>query len=147
MGIIKEKELATSESNSDDKNYVEFKGEIGDRYADAEGNEFVVRGKVKGGVTIKGKGGEKEIDTNSLLKMKKLNESKVEDIKKSNPALWHQIQIAKKTVKMNPVGVSVMGGMSMKEAEELLDKHGIKYEKTEKVKESNIISFANFNKK
>ena len=77
---------------SDDKNYVEYKGKIGDRYVDKDGNEFVVRGKVKGGVTIKGQGGEKEIDTNSLLKMKKLNESKKSDEKHITTKIDNWIQ-------------------------------------------------------
>ena len=45
---------------------------MGDRYADAEGNEFTVTGKVNGGVTLKGQGGEKEIATNDIQFMKKL---------------------------------------------------------------------------
>jgi hypothetical protein len=54
--------------------YEEYNGNIGDRYADADGNEFAVRNKVKGGITLKGQGGEKEIATSSLGLMKKLNE-------------------------------------------------------------------------
>jgi hypothetical protein len=40
---------------------------------------------------------------------------------------WHKLQIAKRTVRMSPIMVSVMGGMTMEEAEALLKKHGIEY--------------------
>lgn len=42
---------------------------------------------------------------------------------------WHQIQIAKKTVNMNPAMAGIMGGMSISEAKSILNKYGIKYAK------------------
>lgn len=53
--------------------YEKYKGNIGDRYVDSEGNEFVVNGKVKGGVSLRGQGGEIEKSTSDLLKMKKID--------------------------------------------------------------------------
>ena len=40
---------------------------------------------------------------------------------------WHQLQIAKKTVKMTPVMASLMGGMSVEEAEKIMKSFGLKY--------------------
>jgi beta-lactam-binding protein with PASTA domain len=37
----------------------------------------------------------------------------------------HQISIARKTLKMTDIGVSVMGGMNKEEAREILKKNGI----------------------
>jgi hypothetical protein len=54
--------------------YDEYKGKIGDKYADAQGNEFAVGNKVKGGVSMKGQSGEKEVATGDLDLMKKMNE-------------------------------------------------------------------------
>lgn len=48
-------------------------------------------------------------------------------LQKGSPE-WHQVQIAKKTVKMNPAMISMMRGMTLSEAEAILKKHGIKYE-------------------
>jgi hypothetical protein len=48
------------------------------------------------------------------------------ELKQRNPAAWHQIQIAKKTLKMNDAMVGVMGGPSKEEAREILKKYGIK---------------------
>jgi len=55
-----------------------------------------------------------------------MNEDNESNIKKNNPALWHQIQIAKKTLKMTDAGAAIMGGMSKEEARNLLKKHNIK---------------------
>ena len=41
----------------------------------------------------------------------------------------HQLNIARKTVKMNPVMAKVMGGMSIEQAHEFLSKHGTAAEK------------------
>lgn len=51
--------------------YEEYDGNIGDKYVDNEGNKFTVTDKVNGGVTLRGRGGEKEISTNDLKQMKK----------------------------------------------------------------------------
>jgi hypothetical protein len=40
----------------------------------------------------------------------------------------HQIKIAKATLKMNDVGVAVMGGMSKDEARDILKKNNIRFE-------------------
>ena len=53
----------------------EYTGEIGDRYGDGEGNQFTVRNKVNGGVTLQGQGGEKEIATRDIQFLKKLSEA------------------------------------------------------------------------
>ena len=37
----------------------------------------------------------------------------------------HQIAIARQTLKMNDVGVSIMGGMTMDEARAVLKKHSL----------------------
>ena len=36
---------------------------------------------------------------------------------------WHQLQIAKKTLKMNPVMAEIMGGMNLDEAKKIIDKY------------------------
>jgi mannose-6-phosphate isomerase-like protein (cupin superfamily) len=108
--------------------YDEYKGLMGDKYADAEGNEFAVSNKVKGGVTLKGQGGEKEVATGDLDLMKKMDEmgeSKESELKQNDPATWHQIQIAKKTLKMPDAMVGVMGGMTKEEAKEILRKNNV----------------------
>ena len=51
---------------------------------------------------------------------------------------WHHLQIAKKTVRMPSAIVGVMGGMSVKEAEELLESYGIKYTGEKKAKGGKI---------
>jgi hypothetical protein len=40
---------------------------------------------------------------------------------------WHKLEIAKKTVKMNPVMVGVMGGPSIEEAQKTLREYGLSY--------------------
>lgn len=37
----------------------------------------------------------------------------------------HQIAIARRTLEMNDIGVSIMGGMTIDEARAVLKKHGI----------------------
>lgn len=105
--------------------FEEYKGNVGDKYGDAEGNEFAVNNKVKGGVSLKGQGGEKEVATGDLDLMKKLSEAKEDELKERDPAAWHQIQIAKKTLKMPDAMVGVMGGPSKEEAKAILAKYGI----------------------
>jgi len=55
----------------------------------------------------------------------KLEESKISDIRQNNPALYNQIQVAKKTLKYSDIGATVMGGMTKDEARKLLKKYGI----------------------
>ena len=38
----------------------------------------------------------------------------------------HQINIARKTLKMSDVGALIMGGMTKEDARDILKKHGIK---------------------
>lgn len=64
---------------------------------------------------------EPEEDVNEIY------ESKEDEIKRNDPATWHQIQIAKKTIRMPSAMAGVMGGMSKEEAKAILDKRGIKY--------------------
>lgn len=47
--------------------------------------------------------------------------------KEMNPFDYHQITIAKKTLKMNDVGILIMGGMNKQEAREILKRHGIRF--------------------
>jgi hypothetical protein len=54
------------------------------------------------------------------------NESAESELKQRDPATWHQIQIARKTLKMPDAMVGVMGGMSKEEAQKILAQHGIK---------------------
>lgn len=51
--------------------FTEYMGDVGDRYKDANDNDFTVRNKVKGGVTLQGQAGEKEVSTQDLLFLKK----------------------------------------------------------------------------
>jgi hypothetical protein len=76
---------------------------------------------------------EKVEEQNIILFTDFVSESikKEKEIGKQDPALWHQIQIAKKTLKYNDIGASIMGGMTKDEARELLKKHNIKFEEEE----------------
>ena len=47
--------------------------------------------------------------------------------KTENVFLLHQINIAKKTLKMNDIFINVMGGMTKKEAIKILQENNIKY--------------------
>lgn len=96
----------------------DYKGGIGDKYADAEGNEFSVSNKVKGGVSLRGQGGEKEVATGDLTLMKKLSESK-----EAKPLITEeQIKIARRTLSKSKVST----GMSKKDAVQILIKNNIK---------------------
>jgi hypothetical protein len=48
------------------------------------------------------------------------------DLKDRDPASWHQLQIAKKTLQMPDAMVGVMGGMTKEEAKEILRKYSVK---------------------
>jgi hypothetical protein len=52
------------------------------------------------------------------------------NLKNTNPALWNQIQVAKKVLNTNDVMAKVMGGMTKEEARELLKKHNIKFKES-----------------
>ena len=41
-----------------------------------------------------------------------------------NSPEWHQLQIAKKTLKMTPTMASIMEGMSYEEAKKIIEKYG-----------------------
>lgn len=72
---------------SDEMSYQEYKGKVGDRYRDNEGNEFAVSDITKGGVVLRGYGGSKEVSTGDLKFMEKLNEIdvvKTDDTKADN---------------------------------------------------------------
>lgn len=56
---------------AEEEGFTEYMGDVGDRYRDANDNEFTVRNKVKGGVTLQGQAGEKEVATSDLLFLKK----------------------------------------------------------------------------
>jgi len=60
-------------------------------------------------------------------KENELGESKESELKQRDPATWHQIQIAKKTVRMPGAMAGVMGGMSKEEAKKILTQRGIKF--------------------
>jgi hypothetical protein len=57
--------------------------------------------------------------------MQDVGESKENEIKEKDPATWHQIQIAKRTLKMPDAMAGVMGGMTKQEATQLLMKHNL----------------------
>lgn len=114
------KEFKNAETVQEEIGMEDYKGKMGDKYADAQGNEFAVSNKVNGGVSLKGQGGEKEVATGDLTLMKKLGEA-------TDPIARKQIDIAKKTLKMPDAMAGVMGGMTKKEAVQLLIKHNIKY--------------------
>ena len=57
-----------------------------------------------------------------------VKEDNEKEIKERDPATWHQIQIAKKTLRMPGAMAGVMGGMSKEEAKEILRKRGIKFD-------------------
>jgi len=90
-------------------NFDEYAGEIGDRYEDANNNQFTVRDKVEGGVTLQGQGGEKEVATQDLQFLKKLSESQ-------------QIDLARQVLKNRRLNE----GMTKKMAVQVLIKHNIK---------------------
>ena len=96
----------------------EYTGEIGDRYADGEGNQFTVRDKVKGGVTLQGQRGEKEIATRDIQFLKKLSEEKVEG---KEVITEEQVKTARFVLKNR-----ITEGMTKKEAVQILIKHNIK---------------------
>lgn len=47
----------------------------------------------------------------------------------TDPFLYHQIQIAKKTMTLSDLGARILGGMTKPEAAILLKKHGYKLKK------------------
>lgn len=102
-------EIGDEELNED---MDEYQGNTGDRYQDGEGNQFTVKGKVDGGVTLQGQGGEKEIATNDIQYLKKLSENT--DGKK-NLINEEQLREAKQT--LNNRGTTTM---TKKEAVQLL---------------------------
>jgi hypothetical protein len=67
------------------------------------------------------------VDDNGNIIGEGINEgsSKLSQIKSSNPALYNQLMVAKKTMNMNDAMAGVMGGMSKEEARQLLIKHGM----------------------
>ena len=40
---------------------------------------------------------------------------------------WHQIRIAKRTLKLSDAGASILGSMSKEEARNILRKHGVRF--------------------
>jgi len=127
VGTVKPKKVNEPEVEPEEKKhemqeefgFEEYQGNNGDRYKDSEGNEFVVRDKVKGGVHLKGQGGEKEVATSDLKHMKKINES--ENNKINNLITEEQIKIAKITLSRN-----IQTGMSKKEAVQILMNNNLK---------------------
>jgi hypothetical protein len=103
---------------AEEAGFEEYTGNIGDRYADEDGNEFVVHDKVKGGVTLKTQSGEIEVATSDLKFYKKLNEG--ETIKKI--ITEEQIKTAKRTLSNSKVPT----GMTKKEAVQILMNNNLK---------------------
>jgi len=89
--------------------FEEYAGDIGDRYQDGEGNQFTVRDKVKGGVTLQGQGGESEIATSDIKFLKKLSEEEL-------------VEIARQVLNKRGLNES----MTKKEATQILIRHYIK---------------------
>ena len=67
-------------------------------------------------------------DTEDNKEIPAIKEDIESDLKQKDPATWHQIQIAKKTIKMPGAMADIMGGMTKEEAREILTKRGIKVE-------------------
>ena len=99
--------------------FEEYTGNVGDRYADEDGNEFVVHNKVKGGVTLKTQSGEIEVATSDLKFYKKLNE---ENERINNFITEEQIKIAKLTISKR----NIPTGMTKKEAVQILMNNNLK---------------------
>ena len=118
MDAIKQSLRAGSRITEED-GMDEYQGEIGDQFQDGDGNQFSVRNKVKGGVTLQGQGGEKEIATRDIQFLKKLGESK--KVKK-NIITEEQVRIARQTIGKRGSGT----GMTKEEAVKLLIRHNIK---------------------
>ena len=104
---------------AEEDGFDEYAGDIGDRYQDGEGNQFTVRDKVNGGVTLQGQGGEKEIATRDIGFLKKLSEEKVV---KKEIITEEQIKTARQA--LNKRGLNE--GMTKKEAVRILIKHNIR---------------------
>ena len=104
---------------TEEEGFEEYQGKIGDSYQDAEGNQFTVRDKVKGGVTLQGQGGESEIATRDIKFLKKLSEAKEE---KKEIITEEQVKLARQA--LNKRGLTE--GMTKKEAVQILIKHNIK---------------------
>jgi hypothetical protein len=113
------KEFRDKPDLKEEVGFEEYKGNVGDKYADAEGNEFVVSNKVKGGVSLKGQRGEKEIATKDLQFMKKLNE---ENERINNIITEEQIKTAKLTLSNR----NIPTGMTKKEAVQILMNNNLK---------------------
>jgi len=109
----------TSSTIAEEDGMDEYQGEIGDRYQDGDGNQFTVRQKVNGGVTLQGQGGEKEIATRDIQFLKKLGEGK--KVKKE-VITEEQVKMARQA--LNKRGLNE--GMTKKEAVQILIKHNIK---------------------
>jgi len=112
------KEFKGAEPVQEEIGHEEYKGAMGDKYADAEGNEFSVANKVNGGVSLRGQGGEKEVATGDLTLMKKLGESK-----ESKQVITEEL------IKVAKNALNKRGGTSMakKEAVRLLILHNVKH--------------------
>ena len=104
---------------NEEDGFDEYTGDLGDRYQDGEGNQFTVRDKVKGGVTLQGQGGTKEIATRDIGFLKKLGEEKVIEKEIINE---EEIKIAK--LVLNDRNFSTE--MTKKEAVQILIKHNIR---------------------
>jgi hypothetical protein len=103
---------------SEEDEFDEYTGNVGDRYEDAENNQYTVRNKVKGGVTFQGQGGEKEIDTSDVQLLKKINEEKIQK------EIISEQQI--KTAKLALKNRDFSNTMTKKEAVQLLIKYNIR---------------------
>jgi len=114
----KENPEEKSKEVAEEAGFEEYTGNIGDKYADEDGNEFVVHNKVKGGVTLKTQSGEIEVATNDLKFYKKLNEGEI----KKKIITEEQIKIAKLTLNNR----NIPTGMTKKEAVEILMKNNLK---------------------
>jgi len=106
-------EASEGQNLAEEEGMEEYQGEIGDRYQDGEGNQFTVRDKVKGGVTLQGQGGEKEIATRDIGFLKKLSESK--------EVTEELVKTARLVLKNR-----ISEGMTKKEAVQILINHNIK---------------------
>ena len=109
VGVSGTIQMKKQNSLAEEEGFEEYQGEVGDRYRDGEGNDFTVRDKVKGGVTLQGQGGEKEIANQDIGFLKKLSEGEV-------------IEMARQALNKRGLNES----MTRKEAVQILIKHNIK---------------------
>ena len=78
------------------------------------------------GTWIETDGAMADIDDIEPAEKDETNEMEKKQMPKSGTPEWHKLQIAKKTVKMNPAMAGVMGGPSIADAKKTLAEYGVR---------------------